>query len=145
MALIDEVRSRYSTEILVSVSNPQSSSATTEDTTRSGLAVLDVQARFKMQGITYDNTIDTHVAVAVQGVIARLMVMTAQPGAQEEWDEFLESLRTLAETTSRDRIVPSTDSVYEPSTPPLGSLPTFDPKKLDGYPTGDAQAGTPQD
>ena len=84
MPLIDEVRARYSTEVLVSVSNPQLSSATTEDTTRSGNAVLDVQARFKMQGITYDNTVDTHVMVGCQGVIARLMVMTAHPGRVRE-------------------------------------------------------------
>lgn len=145
MALIDEVRSRYSTEILVSVSNPQASSATTEDTTRSALAVLDVGARFKMQGITYDNTVDTHVMVATQGVIARLMVMTAQPGASEEWKEFTDNLKTLAETTSRDRITPSTDSVLTPTPDTSGSTPSFDTPKFDDYKPSDSGGGAGTD
>jgi len=145
MALIDEVRSRYSTEVLVSVSNPQNSGAIAEDTTRSGLAATDVEARFKMQGITYDNTDDRHVMVGTQGVIARLQVMTKHPGGKEAWDEFLDDLKTLAETTSRDRMVPSTDSVLQPSEPELGSLPLFDQTKFEGYTPTDPGQADPQD
>jgi len=133
MALIDEFRDRYSTQLIVSASNPQNSSATSEDTTRTARAVTDVQSEFKKRGITYDNDVDTHVATAVPGVYARLLVMTGQPGGDDAWKEFKDDLRFLAETTSRDRIMPTTDSLLEPTADTQGDLPHTDRKHFEGY------------
>jgi hypothetical protein len=136
MALTDEVQSRYSTQLLINASNPQSAAATTIDTTRLNNAVTDVQAAFKKRGITYDNTIDTHVATAVPGVYARLLVVTGQDGGREEWTAFLDDLKLLAETTSRDRVVPYTDSLLSPTQDTSGDLPMFDRKQFEGYVPG---------
>lgn len=140
MALIDEYRSRYSTQRRTEISNPQSSAPTTPDTTREGYASTDVQAAFKMRGITYDNTDDRHVAVGVGGIEARLLKITGQPGGPEEWREWLKEVEFLSETTSRDRIVPSTDSELSPTPDTMGDLPVSDRKNFKEY-VSDAPAG----
>lgn len=133
MALIDEYRNRYSTQRRTEISNPQSSSTSTPDTTRETYAATDVTAAFKMRGITLDSTIDTHVVVGVQGIEARLILITGQPGGRELWESFLDDLKFLAETTSRDRISPTTDSLLDPTQDTSGDLPAMDRENFDGY------------
>jgi len=132
MALTDEVQGRYSTQLLVNASNPQNSGATTIDTTRLSYACTDVTAEFTKRGITYDNTVATHVATAVPGVYARLLVMTGQSG-DELWQRFMDDLQLLSETTSRDRIMPTTDSLLEATEDTSGDLPASDRKNMEGY------------
>lgn len=149
MALTDEVISRYSNQILVNVSNPQSTVTTTVDTTRLGLASTDVQAIFTKHGLTYDNSIATHVQTAVGGVFARLSVMTGQLGADSLWKSFLEDMKLLVETTSRDRIAPTTDSLLTATEDTIGSRPASDRKNFYGYvskpPGGSPYSGAPTD
>lgn len=115
MALVDEVQSRYSTELLVNWSNPQLSAATSIDSTRLSLAATDVQAEFKKKGLTYDNAVDTHVATAVEGVVLRLRVMTGHLPV-DEWSRWKrEDLQDLIMVTARDRIAPTTDSLLNPT------------------------------
>lgn len=148
MALTDEVQARYSTQILRNASNPQNSTATSIDTTRLGYAVTDVQAEFKKRGITYDNSIDTHVTTAVPGVFARLLVLTGQDGGREQWSAFTDDLKLLTETTSRDRIVPTTDSLLDPTKDRVGDLPWSDRKQfgnfIPGAPGGTTTTDSPQ-
>lgn len=132
MALVDEVQGRYSSELLIQASNPQNSAATSLDTTRLGYAVTDVQAEFTKRGITYDNSIATHVATAVPGVYARLLIVTGQ-GGQELWKQFIEDMNILTTSTSRDRIKASTDSLLSPTTDTLGDLPASDRKSFRSY------------
>lgn len=133
MALTDEVQARYSSQILINVTNPQNTAATSIDTTRLNNAITDVQSEFKKRGITYDNTVDTHIATAVPGVFARLLLFAAQDGSREMWKEFLEDVRFLSETTSRDRIKPDTDSLLDKSADVSGALPAFDKDNFRGY------------
>jgi hypothetical protein len=133
MALTDEVQSRFSSQILINVTNPQNSAATTVDTTRLGNASTDVQADFQIEaGIAYDNTVATHVNVAVDGVYAKLLIRAGQ-GGKAEHDEYIERLRALKLITGRDRISPSTDSLLSPSTDVIGALPSFDRKNFAGF------------
>lgn len=145
MALTDEVQGRYSSQLLINVTNPQLASATTIDTTRLNYAITDVQAAFTKRGITYDNTVATHVVTAVPGVFARLVLMAGQDGGFELWKSFLEDLKLLAEVTSRDRILPSTDSLLTKSTDDSGALPAFDKDQYQGYLLDPPQPTTGQD
>src|SRR5574342_715540 len=104
-------QARFSTQLRTNWSRPQNSTATTPDTTLETLADTDVVGEFKKRGITPDNTLDTHVTTAMSGIIGRLMFYTQSPGWGEAWGSFKDDLELLAETTSRDRITPTTDSL----------------------------------
>lgn len=126
MALADEVANRWSSQILINASNPQNSGATTLDTTRRDSAVSDVQAAFKIYaGAAYDNTADTHIMVATEGVLIRLLVLTGQ-ASREIWETWKKELRSLSLIDARDRISPSTDSVLTPTGEDVGDLPATD-------------------
>lgn len=133
-------QARFSTQLRTNWSNPQSSSSTTPNTTLEGLADTDIQGEFKKRGISPDNSLDTHVTTAMSGMIARLMFYTQAPGWESAWATFQEDVKFLAETTSRDRIVPSNDSYLAPSYDPVNALPAFDPQNFQNYlpnpPTG---------
>src|SRR5690606_40627796 len=57
------------------LTNPEDSSATTIDTTRLTLAVIDTQAEFEvLSGVVYDNSDPRHVYTAMQGVLYYLQL-----------------------------------------------------------------------
>src|SRR3990167_6752035 len=149
MALTDEVQSRYSSQILINVSNPQNSTSTTLDSTRLSLASTDVQAIFTKHGLTYDNSVATHVQTGVGGVFARLSVMTGQIGADGLWEAFLKDMKLLVETKSRARKMPKTDYLLSPTEDTAGTRPTSDRKNFYGYvskpPGGSPYSGAPTD
>jgi hypothetical protein len=128
-------QARFSTQLRTNWSRPQNSSATTPDTTLEGLADTDVVGEFKKRGITPDSTDDTHVTTAMSGVIARLMFYTQCPGWGEAWGSFKDDLELLAQTTSRDRIMPTTDSLLSPTPDTSGALPIFDRDNFQNYQT----------
>lgn len=110
MALTDEVIARYSNQDLVNLTNPKSTSATTVDTTRLANAATDVGAYFKIYAnITYDNTVATHVALGIEGVV--LLLEKYQVNSRVSLDDWFGRLRDLAKIGARNRIVPTTDSV----------------------------------
>ena|SRR3990167_5306289 len=119
MALIDEVQSRYSTPFLVTITNPQASATTTLDITTSGKlykAAIDIIAKFKKVGITYDNTVDTHVMTGVEGVVALLRMRQGQyAGADQQWKEWLDELDELRMTTANNRVIPTSSSELTPT------------------------------
>ena len=126
-------QARFSTELRTNWSNPQGSAATTPNTTLEGLADTDIVGEFLKRGITADNTLAAHVTTAMGGLIARLMFYCQCPGWETAWSAFQEDVKLLAETTSRDRIVPSTDGLLAPSYDNPGDLPTFDPQNFQNY------------
>jgi hypothetical protein len=128
-------QARFSTQLRTNWSRPQNSSATTPDTTLEGLSDTDVVGEFKKRGITPDSTNDTHVTTAMSGVIARLMFYTQCPGWGEAWGSFKDDLELLAQTTSRDRIIPTTDSLLSPTPDTAGALPIFDRDNFQNYET----------
>lgn len=126
MSLIANVQARYSSQILINASNPQNSTATSLDATRLQYACTDVEAEFSKRGMTYDDTNAKHVATACPGVLARLLVLTAGTGGAEAWTAFREDVKFLAETESRDRILPYTNSPLNPTADPTGGKPFSD-------------------
>lgn len=138
-------QARFSTQLRTNWSRPQNSTATTPDTTLETLADTDVVGEFKKRGITPDNTLDTHVTTAMSGIIGRLMFYTQSPGWGEAWGSFKDDLELLAETTSRDRITPTTDSLLSPSTDVIGALPDFDRDQFKGYVPGAPSQPSNQD
>ena len=136
-------QARFSTQLRTNWSNPQNSSATTPNTTLEGLSDDDVVGEFKKRGITPDNTKDTHITTSMSGIIARLMFYTQSPGWGEAWGSFKDDLELLAQTTSRDRIMPTTDSVLVPSTDTPGSVPTFDKENFQNYQTNPPDGPSP--
>lgn len=126
-------QARFSTQLRTNWSNPQNSTATTPNTTLEGLADTDVVGEFKKRGITPDNTLDTHVTTAMSGIIGRLMFYTQCPGWGEAWGSFKDDLKLLAETTSRERITPTTDSLLSPTADTNGALPVFDRNNFQNY------------
>ncbi len=135
MSFLTEYRVRFSAEIRTNISNPQNSGATTPDTTLEGYAYQDVLGEFKKRGITPDETDTGQIGTAINGIKARLLVFTAQTD-DSAWKEFKADVKFLAETTSRDRIIPSTDSLLNPSFDQLNSLPQTDMREFKGYVPG---------
>lgn len=137
MALVDEVQNRYGTQYLVNLTNPQLPSATSIDSTRLSNASTDVQADFKIiAGVTYDNSVDTHVSVAVDGVIAKLRMRNGQGGSEsvEAHNQYIERLRQLAKITGRNRVEPkSSSSMTETTETQQGETtrPKFDRRRFD--------------
>jgi len=146
MALLDDVRARWSSQILINASNPQNSSATTEDSAREALACSDVEAAFKVRcGVAYDGSDDRHVLYATEGVLIRLLVLTGQT-ERSEWKDWKKELKyELAPVTGRDRIVPSTTSGLTVTPDAPGSKPATDPSiygsLVPNAPAGDSGRG----
>lgn len=126
-------QSRISTQLRTNWSNPQNSAATTPNTTLEGLADDDACGEFKKRGITPDETDDRQVTTAINGIRARLMFFTGSPEWKEEWSNFQEDVKLLAESTSRDRLIPVTDSLLDPTQDTPGDIPTFDPSNFHDY------------
>mgnify|MGYP001600840662 CR=1 FL=1 len=128
-------QARFSTQLRTNWSRPQNSTATTPDTALETLADTDVVGEFKKRGITQDSTDDRHTTTAMSGIIGRLMFYTQSPGWGEAWGSFKDDVKLLAESTSRDRIMPTTDSLLVPSSDVPGGLPVFDRDNFQNYET----------
>lgn len=109
MALGTEVTNRVPTSVLLALTNPESRSATSVNSTILGRAVNDVTADFKTYaGLTYDDAAatnpdhyDQHISVAVQGVVLKLRAYTQQKEHLEAYEKWanaetgpLQALRT---------------------------------------------------
>ena len=132
MAALDaEVRSRYSTQYLVNLTQPDDASATTEDTDRMDAAVADTQADVAVEvGLEYEAANTAHIVIGVEGVIVHLLERTGrgEKTTRERYDRYIERLRSL-----RARILPGTTSKVTP-TPERGNpvRPIFDYPRFDG-------------
>lgn len=116
MALADDVTNRYTDQELIESTNPEDGTATTINSTFLGYAVTDVQAEFEIQGIgEYDATDAKHVAVAVEGVMARLKTFarTGKAGgsSNDEWTWWIDNrCKALAKVTGRKRVTAATST-----------------------------------
>jgi hypothetical protein len=137
MTLADEVQARYSSEFLIALTNKDSRTATAIDTTVLGYACTDVQNDFQIHAqLVYDGTDGRHVAVAVEGVVARLeeRLGAASEGTRQKIERYYKNLIALGKVTSRARITPATSSLLTPSEEvPTGTTrpPNFDERHFD--------------
>lgn len=140
MTLASNVTSRYPNQLLVNLTNPNTTTAgTTINTTKLGLAADDVEADFEIHaGIEYDDSEPLHVTVATEGVIARLMEWTGHAGAEQQKDRYMARLAAVAQVTGRDRLLPTSAGRNEPTEPDdsLTIRPAFDDPRWDGLVPG---------
>jgi phage gp36-like protein len=118
MALIDEVKARYSNQKLINLTRPDDQNQNTTDDVLLQKAVDDTEADFEIYaGITYDNTVNTHIATAILGVLYYLRLYTGRltDGTAKARADWIDNLKALGKVTARDRILPSTTSELEPS------------------------------
>ena len=120
--LIDEVDERYNRQFLIGLCNPNDRAASTLDKTSDDapivLASTDVEADFEIvAGVIYDNDDKRHVAVGIEGVIAKLSVRMNQAGDRSKAlvDGYMEKLERLALVTGRNRLLPLSKSELQPS------------------------------
>jgi hypothetical protein len=73
------------------------------------------------------------------------MFYTGIPDWRTEWDGFKDDLKLLTETTSRDRIKPTTDSLLDATEDTTNDLPAFDRKEFDNYVSDPPNSGAAQD
>jgi len=134
MAIADDVIARYGSQYLVNLTNPYDPTQTTVDTTRLGLAVTDVGADFANRGLALDDAEAQHVNVAVAGVIAKLKQRAGMKAGTDDHKAYMKELDQLILVTARDRMLPRTDSVLEPSeemVPGETVRPYFDKENLE--------------
>ena len=139
MPLTTHVTDRYSTQFVKNLTNPQDPTASAVDAARLLNAANDVEADFKIRvGVAYSDTTDTHISVAVQGVIAKLMLYAGQSlsGANDAHQQYMDRLWQLAKVTGRNRILPKTTSELRTKSEKIGSInpsPDFERRKFVHY------------
>ena len=146
MALSDEVLARFSSQYMISLTNPQSSAATTVDTTRLNYASTDTQALFQIHcGTNYDNTNSIHVLACVPVVIDLLRIYSGQVSREQVQDSIVGGLQAAAKILGRDRIAAYTDSLLDPTDDTSGDLPKSDRQNFKGFLTNSPGQPTTQD
>ena len=148
MALIDRVIERYSVQYIANLTNPDSAAATTADTTRRNLAAQDAEAEFEMfAGVSYDETNNIIVTLAVEGVIVLLKERKSArsedaKSARTEWERKLNEFRLRL--GSEAQFDPETTGVGIPSPEQRGNetvRPKFNDPKYDDYIPEDPRVG----
>lgn len=141
MTLLADYQNRFSTQLRTNASNPQTSGATTPNTTQETYAAADAQADFEaLCGVTYSSSNTVHVTAAVPLVFYKLLVYTGQVN-QEQYDKQLDRLQNWYRLVlGRNRIMPTTNSTLTPSTEEANSLPWGDPVQFDKF-IGNAPGG----
>jgi len=139
MALAAEVQSRYPSALLIQLTNPMNTAASSVNMTTLGLAATDVEADFQITaGVAYDGADARHVSVGIEGVIAKLLERTGHSDASAWRARYDSRLRDLAKVTGRDRILPTSDGILQPTEPQAGTIvrPAFDDDVFDGFVPG---------
>lgn len=134
MSLLLDYQSRYSLQLRTGLSNPQSSSPTTPDTTRETLAAADAEADFAaICGVVYSSSVPTHVAAGVPLVVAKLQVYTGQADETYYTAALDRCQKYYRLVLGRNRIQPTTDSLLTPTQDTLGGLPDSDRSRFSRY------------
>lgn len=132
MALLDEVKSRYSTQFLANLTNPNDPDPSTVTDAKITVAVTDVEGDFILElGREFSLARKEDVVVGVEGVLAKLMERTGQAGevARERHEKYLDRLKRL-------RVIPApTSSSLRQRTSELEGFtsprrPTFDEREF---------------
>lgn len=145
MSLSDEVTSRVSAAKLVSLTNPDDTTATAADATRLALAATDAAADFEVYAqVAYDGTDARHVRIGVARVIALLTERKGDGGAEKMLADTQRMLVDLSRVSSRGRVLPRTNSVVVPTSESDSDggtpRPDFDRKRFDDFVPGSPPA-----
>lgn len=133
MSLSTRVQARYSSQYLVNITNPQSESGITIDTTKFDAAITDVEAQFEIYaGTEYDDTNDRHGVVGVELVVSLLLWRNGHGGGKERYDAAIKALKSLALVEGRDRIAMASNSNMTATQEPIGTKPADDRSQFAG-------------
>lgn len=128
----DAVQARVPVKRLAQLTNINSNTASTTNTTVLELAVTDTEADFKTYAmLDFDPTDARHIRLGVDGVIAWLEANMGQDAEQKRLAAWRDRCAEFARTTSRARISPRVTPGLPPTTYP-NSRPGFDPSRFDG-------------
>lgn len=148
MPLADDVQNRIASPRLIELTRAGSTSATTIDTTKLGLAVTDAEQDFaRVTGIAYDSTLASHTAIGVRLVVLILMEWAGMRTdfVSRERDALTKQMQDLALRGPKARLTPTTDGGYIPSSEPTDA-PHFDRSRFNDLrprdPAGDASIWT---
>lgn len=133
MALWDEVKSRYKTAALKSLTNKDDPTAVAVDDTQGTRAATAAEADFQTYaGETYDSTIQRHVETAVRGVIAFLFEWggSAVGITRIKHEQFIEECRALRKRGVNRRIKPSSTSGLTVTQDDAGDKSAFDTSRF---------------
>jgi len=137
MSLTTAVTDRISSVMLVQITNHDSPSATSLNSTRLAAAVADVEAIFEQEvGVAFDASVAAHVPVGVDGVLATLHQYTGITGrnVNEIRQRFERGLIRLAQTLGGEqRLLPSTSSKGTVSEQDDSRLVDYDRSRWDGF------------
>jgi hypothetical protein len=137
MSLDVQVTSRYSDQYLRQLTNVDHPENSAVNSPLFLLACADVQGDFlRVIGKAYDETLSEHVAVAVEGVIAKLTIWGGAPNQvgydlEDKFERKLRGLRGTILPKSTSAMVPS-DETRLSSTP----APAFDDAAFDPFGPG---------
>lgn len=110
MPLEAHVQNRYSTQLLIELTNPDNPAATGINTAKLSQASADVIADFRiLAGTKYNDNDERHVSIAVQAVVLKLQIWMTRSPIQERLESRYRDLikGDLALVTGRNRIIPS--------------------------------------
>lgn len=133
MALIDEVKLRYSTQKLAEWTNPDDVEAEAIDDPWLQDACDDVETEFAIwAGEVYDNSNRKHVVLATRGVEIRLKRGMPKSGEATDrlWEGWKADLLQYAKTAARSKVVPSTDNFQTVTDDRESKRPRFDRSKF---------------
>lgn len=118
MALWDEVKLRYSAQLLIELTNVDLPGGDTVDNTKGTQAATDAEKWFKRgTQLAYDNTDAEHVAIAIRATVTLLKEYSGRFSdvVEREKKDIKEDMDELRNLGPGKRITPATDSELDPS------------------------------
>ena len=104
------VQARVRTQLLIEMTQVDSVTATSVDTTKLELACTDISAEFSTYAMeTFDATNARHLTLGVSGVVALLGVWKSQDQDEKPMDSWRKRVESFAKTSSRARVTPLCD------------------------------------
>lgn len=139
MALSDDVIARIPNKRLVQLTNGDSESATTVNTSILNLAAQDTQTDFKLYGsIAYNSTNNDHIAMAIEGVLIHLKRYTTiwTEDLQRAYELWIEKMERFGRTLGGNlRLSPLSNSELTHERDKRGATgivrPAFDARTFD--------------
>lgn len=138
MALWDEVKARYPLTFLTQISNAESPGSPAPLDALGLKAQSDVQAdMLTFAGWIYSDSDARHVSVGIVGVLKKLHLFRGLPADEDrkERQEWIDTLKGLAQSRGVSRVKPTCNSRFTPSIPnPDGAElePPFDADRFQG-------------
>lgn len=131
MSLSSEVQLRQRAQRLRELTNLTDDATVSINTAVLNAAVADTQATFRTRvGVAFDDTDPEHIAIGCDGVMFFLHRYkgTDTEAVEARWETALANFR---KSKRSGLMAPATNSPYEPTLPPAGSLPPDDIRYYD--------------